>query len=134
MQNAVLHHFYDAEVVIRFTNRTSDMLFNRPCFDWIQERVNRRSPLLRWLMTGLSTLKLQPEERTKLKEACPYFSDEYLDYLQGMRLHPEQQVKLEFVPKGDDGMGEITCSIEGVWRETILYEVPILAICKLSLS
>jgi nicotinic acid phosphoribosyltransferase len=38
---------------------------------------------------------------------------------------------LEFVPKGDDGMGEITCSIEGVWRETILYEVPILAICKL---
>lgn len=44
MQNAVLHHFYDAEVVIRFTNRTSDMLFNRPCFDWIQERVNRRFP------------------------------------------------------------------------------------------
>jgi nicotinate phosphoribosyltransferase len=76
-------------------------------------------------------LKLRPEERTQLKEACPFFSDEYLDYLQGIRLHPEQQVQLEFVPKGDDGMGEITCSIQGVWRETILYEVPILAICKL---
>jgi nicotinate phosphoribosyltransferase len=76
-------------------------------------------------------LKLQPEERKRLKEACPYFSDSYLDYLQAMTLHPEEQVKLEFVPKGDDGMGEITCSIEGVWRETILYEVPILAICKL---
>jgi nicotinate phosphoribosyltransferase len=79
----------------------------------------------------LSALKLQPEERKRLKEACPYFSDSYLDYLQGMSLHPEDQVKLEFVPKGVDGMGEITCSIEGVWRETILYEVPILAICKL---
>jgi nicotinate phosphoribosyltransferase len=75
-------------------------------------------------------LKLQPEERKRLKEACPYFSDSDLDYLQGMSLHPEDQVKLEFVPKRDDGMGEITCSIEGVWRETILYEVPILAICK----
>jgi len=90
---------------------------------------------LLWLAVAdvleLSTLKLQPEERKRLKEACPYFSDSYLDYLQGMTLHPEEQVKLEFVPKGDDGMGEITCSIEGVWRETILYEVPILAICEL---
>lgn len=47
-----------------------------------------------------------------------------------MTLHPEQQVKLDFLPKGNEGMGEITCAIEGVWRETILYEVPILAICK----
>ena len=76
-----------------------------------------------------SEVTARREER--LKEACPYFSDSYLDYLQGMTLHPEEQVKLEFVPKGDDGMGEITCSIEGVWRETILYEVPILAICEL---
>jgi hypothetical protein len=41
MQNAVLHHFHDAEVTIKFTNRTSGMFFNRSCFDWIQERVNR---------------------------------------------------------------------------------------------
>ena len=78
-------------------------------------------------------MKLQPEERRKLKEACPYFSDSYLDFLQDMKLHPEDQVKLDFVPRNDEGMGEITCSIEGVWRETILYEVPILAICKPSL-
>jgi len=75
-------------------------------------------------------LKLQSEEKVKLKEACPYFSDKYLDFLSNMTLHPEEQVKLEFMPKGDEGMGEITCSIAGVWRETILYEVPILAICK----
>jgi nicotinate phosphoribosyltransferase len=43
MQNAVLHHFPDAEVTIKFTNRTSDMLFNRPCFDWIKGRISRMS-------------------------------------------------------------------------------------------
>jgi nicotinate phosphoribosyltransferase len=82
--------------------------------------------------SGLSSLKLQPEEKVKLKEAGPYFSHKYLDFLSNMTLHPEEQVKLDFVPKGDEGMGEITCSIAGVWRETILYEVPILAICKSS--
>lgn len=46
MQNAVLHHFYGAEVTIKFTNRTSGMLFNRQCFEWIQERVNRTSSSL----------------------------------------------------------------------------------------
>ena len=46
MQNAVLHHFHDAQVTIKFTNRTSGMLFNRQCFEWIQERVNRMSVIL----------------------------------------------------------------------------------------
>lgn len=41
MQNAVLQHFHDARVVIKFTNRAPQMLFTRECFDWIQERVNR---------------------------------------------------------------------------------------------
>jgi nicotinate phosphoribosyltransferase len=74
-------------------------------------------------------LKLQPEEREKLQGACPYFSEKYLDYLTNMALQPKDQVKLDFVPTTDSGMGEITCSIEGLWRDTILYEVPILAIC-----
>lgn len=41
MQNAVLRHFPDSEVVIRFTNRAPEMRFTRECFDWIVERVNR---------------------------------------------------------------------------------------------
>lgn len=41
MQNAVLRHFPNAEVVIRFNNRAPQMRFSRECFDWIQERVNR---------------------------------------------------------------------------------------------
>jgi len=47
MQNAVLRHFPDARVVIKFTNRSPQMRFSRQCFDWIQERVNRESQV--WL-------------------------------------------------------------------------------------
>ncbi|WVQ96831.1 nicotinate phosphoribosyltransferase [Kwoniella sp. CBS 9459] len=118
MQNAVLHHFYDAQVVIRFTNRSPQMLFNKECFDWVQERVNR-----------LSELQLTPEERDALCKAYPYFSDKYLDYLQSMRLNPIDQVKLTFHPSSVDGKyGEIGCQIQGPWRDTILYEVPIMSI------
>ncbi|WWC88797.1 nicotinate phosphoribosyltransferase [Kwoniella dendrophila CBS 6074] len=118
MQNAVLHHFHDAQVVIRFTNRAPHMLFNRACFDWVKGHV-----------LGLSELKLQPEERAALEKAYPWFSSTYLDYLGSMRLDPLNQVKLSFHPKSDDGsLGEIGIVIEGPWRDTILYEVPIMSI------
>ncbi|KAL1412964.1 nicotinate phosphoribosyltransferase [Vanrija albida] len=116
MQNAVLKHFYDSQVIIRFTNRAPQMRFTRECFDWIQAGVNR-----------LGELRLKPEERKRLQEACPYFPDSYLDFLTNIRLTPKEQVRLTFIA-GEDGLGEIACEIEGPWRETILYEVPIMAI------
>lgn len=52
-----------------------------------------------------------------------------------MQLDPVNQVKLTFMPGGSnekgEEMGEIACAIEGPWKDTILYEVPIMAICKL---
>jgi nicotinate phosphoribosyltransferase len=118
MQYAVLRHFPDARVVIKFTNRSPQMRFSRECFDWIQERVNR-----------LEELALTPEERRRLAAACPYFPASYLDFLEGMRLHPREQVKLVF-DADEDGFGRINCAIEGLWRECILYEIPIMAISE----
>ncbi|ODN80853.1 nicotinate phosphoribosyltransferase [Cryptococcus amylolentus CBS 6039] len=121
MQNAVLHHFHDAVVTIKFTNRSPQMLFTRQSFQWAQERVNH-----------LTDLRLTEKERAYLSKSCPYFSSSYLDYLQGVRLDPINQVKLSFMPKSTNAegeeMGEIGCEIEGPWRDTILYEVPIMAI------
>jgi nicotinate phosphoribosyltransferase len=138
MQNAVLHHFRDAQVVIKFTNRSPQMLFNRESYKWIQERVNRlsssffvRSRLK--IKPELSRLSLTSAERSALSKACPYFPDTYLDFLSSLRLHPETQVKLDFVTKeGNVEWGEMSCRIEGYWRECILYEVPIMSICKSS--
>ncbi|ORY31433.1 putative nicotinate phosphoribosyltransferase [Naematelia encephala] len=120
MQNAVLRFFPDARVSIKFTNRAPEMLFSRPAFDWIQEHVNR-----------LSNLHLQPNEREFLSAACPYFPTSYLDFLEALSLDPKEQVKMSFHPKTEEGgveMGEISCMIQGLWRECILYEVPIMSI------
>lgn len=77
----------------------------------------------------LGDLRLTKEERSGLEQLCPYFPSEYLDYLAGLVLKPQEQVKLDFIPKDED-LGEITCVIEGLWKEVILYEVPILSISK----
>ncbi|EIW73623.1 hypothetical protein TREMEDRAFT_71010 [Tremella mesenterica DSM 1558] len=120
MQNAVLHHFPDAVVVFRFTNRNPAMLFSRECFNWILEHVNK-----------LSTVSLTPAERSALSAACPYFPDTYLDFLTSLRLNPQEEVVLTFHPETPDGKwGKIECVIRGLWRVCILYEVPIMSIDK----
>ena len=42
MQYAILRHFPDAVVTIKFTNRAPQMLFSKQSFDWIREHVNRK--------------------------------------------------------------------------------------------
>jgi nicotinate phosphoribosyltransferase len=87
------------------------------------------SELSHFLTPGLSKLSLTPTERKALSSTCPYFPESYLDFLESMRLHPQEQVALTFVPKTEDGeWGEIDCAIQGLWRECILYEVPIMSI------
>lgn len=62
-----------------------------------------------------------------MKQACPYFTSEYLDYVASYRFKPEQ-VRMEFRPVTDDGkMGNINLEAIGPWAETILWEVPLMA-------
>ena len=134
MQNAVLRHFPDARVVIRFTNRNPSQLFSRECFQWIEEHVNSTWALgsaSSFDTAGLSTLSLTASERTALQKACPYFPESYLDWLADVRLNPKEEVQLEFLPRNDGGsQGEISCIITGFWRTCILYEVPIMSISE----
>jgi nicotinate phosphoribosyltransferase len=87
---------------------------------------------LRRLLTisGLSTVRLQQFEREALAKACPYFPDSYLDFLAGLVLKPEEQVALTFHPTEQNDWGTIQCAITGLWRECILYEVPIMSISE----
>lgn len=64
---------------------------------------------------------------------CPYLTPEYLDFLKEFRLRPRDQVSLTFHPVGDDtgaetDIGDIDIEIKGTWVDTILYEIPILAL------
>lgn len=81
----------------------------------------------------MSTLALTPEERAWLEKRCPFFTSTYLDYLSKVHLKPSEQVKLAFKdPQRDPAtgleFGALDLSVEGVWADTILYEVPLMAI------
>lgn len=81
----------------------------------------------------LGNISLLPEELQFLKEHCNYLNDAYLEFLQDFRLHPREQVGITFTPSGEDtgastDLGDIHVDIKGKWVDTILYEIPILAL------
>lgn len=95
----------------------------------LSDDYHKMKPLLK-VMIGLSTCRLANDERTALAKACPYFPDTYLDFLASIRLDPKKQVEMTFHPTSDGkDMGEIQCVIRGLWKEVILYEVPVMSIC-----
>lgn len=89
-----------------------------------------------WLQTQIKKLEhliVTSEEVEWLRRTCPYLSESYLKYLAGFRLYPTDQVKLDFkyATSGDltDATpGDVELSIHGLWLETILYEIPLLAL------
>lgn len=116
MQCAVLKYFPDVEVEYAFTNRTPHMRLSKAAYEWFREQVSK-----------LANIRLSQEELVFLREKCPYLHKEYLDYLQKFQLRPEEQVKLSFDESGD-GYGDLHILTKGLWLETILYEIPLLAL------
>ncbi|KAF2771088.1 nicotinate phosphoribosyltransferase [Teratosphaeria nubilosa] len=121
MQCAVLKYFPHVPVQYRFTNRTPHMQLNRRAFTWLQEQVEK-----------LGGLVITDEELQWLEETCRYLGKEYLQFLNEFRLHPNDQVQLEFHAASDDAgedvFGDLDIEIKGLWVDTILYEIPLLAL------
>lgn len=67
-----------------------------------------------------------------MRSECKYLTKEYLDYLKDFRLRPHKHVELIFIPENDRGfeadIGPIVIHVKGLWVETILYEIPLLAL------
>ena len=85
-------------------------------------------------LAGLSSIKLTDEEVTFLKNTCPYLSTEYLDFLQDFRFKPKVHLKMDFTPVDPTSpasatqKGDLSITISGLWIDTILYEIPLLAL------
>lgn len=72
-------------------------------------------------------MALSPDERSWLEQTCPYLKKGYLDYLQAYRFRPEQ-VTITFNPLPEDpNRGQIGIVAEGIWADTIMWEVPLMA-------
>ncbi|EEH21348.2 nicotinate phosphoribosyltransferase [Paracoccidioides brasiliensis Pb03] len=121
MQCAVLKYFSDAEVTYTFTNRTRDMKFTRAAYKWLKSETDK-----------LANISLTTEECEFLKSQCPYLNSAYLRFLSSFRFKPADQLDLSFTPINNTGsesdIGDIDIAIHGLWVETILYEIPLLAL------
>ena len=121
MQCAILKYIPNIEVTYAFTNRTPDMRLSRRAYQWIQEQVSK-----------LANVVVTKEEISYLENSCKYFTESYLRFLPDFKLRPSRQVSITFAPIQDTGslddLGDIHYDVHGLWLETILYEIPLLAL------
>jgi Nicotinate phosphoribosyltransferase (NAPRTase) N-terminal domain/Nicotinate phosphoribosyltransferase (NAPRTase) family len=103
------------------------------------EACAQQPKTLKWLhkltiyYTGIANITVTPAEIAFLKRSCPYLNDAYLDYLRTFQLKPSEQIHITFTPSSedtgsDDVVGDVEYAVAGLWVETILYEIPLLAL------
>ncbi|EUC34177.1 hypothetical protein COCCADRAFT_4415 [Bipolaris zeicola 26-R-13] len=121
MQCCILKFFPDVAVTYGFTNRTPDKKLSRAAFKWLQAQVDK-----------LENVSISDEELKFLKDSCPYLNAQYLHFLSTFRLKPSKQLRLSFTPVNDTGSdsdyGDFHIHTEGLWLDTILYEILLLAL------
>lgn len=71
----------------------------------------------------MELLKLTEEEH-KYLSGLAFLDQDYVDYLAKFEYKPDEQVKTSF----DEATGDFELEVSGKWHETILYEVPLLAL------
>ncbi|KAL8910269.1 MAG: hypothetical protein Q9171_004433 [Xanthocarpia ochracea] len=121
MQCAILKYLPDVLVTYAFTNRTPHMRLTRAAFQWLQDQISK-----------LANISLTSSELDYLKSTCTFFNDTYLHFLTAFRFQPSKHVHASFTPLKDTGSqddaGDLSLDIEGRWLDTILYEIPLLAL------
>lgn len=118
MHAAVFANFPQAEVVYKYTNRSAQYVFNEDAIKWIREQLKL-----------LGQLKFEDDEIEYLKKEIPYLPQSYLEHLSTFTLNPEEQVyfKAEETPSSTNSYN-LHLEIKGKWKDTILYEIPVLSI------
>jgi nicotinate phosphoribosyltransferase len=122
MQCAVFKYYRDVPVTYAFTNRTPEKKLSRKAFKWLDLQISK-----------LGNISLSDDELRYLRKHCAYLSTDYLDFLKEFRLSPREQVSATFTVVGDDtgsdeDIGDVHLDIHGKWVDTILYEIPLLAL------
>ncbi|WP_049609934.1 nicotinate phosphoribosyltransferase [Yersinia pekkanenii] len=107
MQQAVFHRYRNITVAAEFRCRGDELL-------------GKYADEIRHQITLMSQLALTHDEFLYLSD-LPFFQSDYLNWLREFRFNPEQ------VTVSASG-GKLDIRITGLWCETILWEVPLLAV------
>ncbi|CAM9023555.1 unnamed protein product [Wickerhamomyces anomalus] len=112
MHAAVHKNFPDAIVSYNFTNRTPEKKLTNEALDWLRSQIEL-----------LGELRFSKDEIEYLKNAVPYLPQEYFQFIQGFKLSPKDQVVI--IVEDDN---KLDLKVNGKWQDTILYEIPLLAL------
>jgi nicotinate phosphoribosyltransferase len=107
----VLATYPEVDVSYQFNNRSKDMKFTKEAVDEIRNQINL-----------MANLRLQDEEYNFIRDNIPYLPITFRQYLAAYRFNPNQ-VNLWL-----DADNQLQLEIQGKWRDTILWEVPLMAI------
>lgn len=111
MQWFVIQHFNEVDVEYTFNNRDKTMIFNKKAFKAIKKQIQL-----------MSKLKLTDAEYDWMKNNLSFLPIAYRQYLAAYRFNPNQVI-VSLSPTG-----QLEIKIKGKWRDTILWEVPLMAI------
>ncbi|EPX71384.1 nicotinate phosphoribosyltransferase [Schizosaccharomyces octosporus yFS286] len=113
MLQAVLEHYPTAEVSYVYTNRSPEMALNEEAVAWLKNGIY-----------NLKNLRLLPEEEAWLRQRCPYLKDSFYEFMHSYAFEPKNVVSLEY----DRDTKDLAITIKGLWKDTIFYEIPLLAL------
>jgi nicotinate phosphoribosyltransferase len=111
MMHWVIQNYPEFECEYAFNNRDKSMIFNQEAVNEIENQVKL-----------MSELKLTDLEYNWMKDVLYFLPISYRQYLAAYRFNPNQ-VHINLL-----STGELLISIKGKWRDTILWEVPLMAI------
>ncbi len=109
MQQYVFHQYPNVKVRYKFVCRNKDVKLGFLAAK-VQEQVNSMKALALTL------------EASRFLSTMNFLRSDYIDFLRGYRFNPD-----EVIIEGDEG-ADLKIEIGGDWKNTILWEVPLLAI------
>lgn len=112
MHCAVFSNFKDVEVTYKYTNRTPSMKLNQDSIEWLKKQLDL-----------LSVLRFSEEDLEYLKKEVGFLQPQYLEFLKTFQLKPLENIKFKHASDGD-----FELEISGKWVDTLLYEIPVLAL------
>ncbi|AMD22728.1 HHL042Wp [Eremothecium sinecaudum] len=119
MHAAVYTNFPNAFVTYKYINRTPELHFNADAIDWLKKQIS-----------FLSNIRFTEDEIEYLRKVIPYLPENYFKYISNGEfcLKPNEQLAFSALPTDVDGMFNLEIVVKGLWSETILYEIPLLAL------
>ncbi|MGR5068271.1 nicotinate phosphoribosyltransferase [Vibrio alfacsensis] len=114
MMSAVAALYPDAMVSYKFIVRSD-------------EELSELLPEVKAEVLKLQDVCFTSEEIQYMKRVAPYLSPEFLDGLHAFRFNPQRDVAFN-IKSMADGSSQLRITINGLWKETILYETIIMSI------